>query len=90
MYQKDTLKKEINQHLPRSAYPLLNKVLQSPRISLSIPNTSIPNGTETSVLLKDFCTAFEAQKHTHNRYLLYFIRRSQHHSRPCCQQSCQG
>ena len=53
-YQKDTIKKEINQHLTTSATPLINKVLESPRIKLSNSNTLILDGIETGVLLKDF------------------------------------
>ena len=53
-YHKDTLKKEINQQLSTSATPLVNKFLESPRIKLSFSNTSILNGIETGVLLKDF------------------------------------
>ena len=53
-YDKDTLKKEINQQISTSASPLLNKVLGSPRIKLSNSNTLILDGKETGVLLKDF------------------------------------
>ena len=53
-YHKDTLKKETNQQLSTSASPLVNKILESPRIKLSISNTSILDGIETGVLLKDF------------------------------------
>ena len=52
-YHKDTLKKEINQQLSTSASPLVNKTLESPRIKLSNSNTSILDGIEISVLLKD-------------------------------------
>ena len=34
MYHKDTLKKEINRQLSTSASPLVNKILESPRIKL--------------------------------------------------------
>ena len=51
---KDTLKKEINQRLSTSASPLVNKILESPRIRLSNSNTLILDGIETGVLLKDF------------------------------------
>ena len=54
MYQRDTIKKEINQHLTTSATLLLNKVLESIRIKLSNSNTLILHGIETGVLLKDF------------------------------------
>ena len=53
-YHKDTLKKEINQQLSTSASPLVNKILESPRIKLSNFNTLILDGIETGVLLKDF------------------------------------
>ena len=53
-YHKDTLKKEINQQLSTSASPLVNEILESPRIELSNSNTLILDGTETGVLLKDF------------------------------------
>ena len=53
-YLKGTLKTEINQQLPTSASPLVNKLLESRRIKLSKSNTLILNGIETGVLLKDF------------------------------------
>ena len=53
-YHKDTLKKEINRQLSTSAFPLVDKTLESPRIKLSISNTLILNGKETGVLFKDF------------------------------------
>ena len=53
-YHKDTLRKEINQQLSTSASPLVNKVLESPRIKLSNANALILAGIETGVLLKDF------------------------------------
>ena len=51
---RDTLKKENNQQLSASAYRLLNKTLESPRVKLSNSNTLIVDGIETGVLLKDF------------------------------------
>ena len=54
MYHKDTLKKEINQQLSTSRFPLVNKILESPRIKLSNSNPLILDGIETGVLLKDF------------------------------------
>ena len=48
------LENEINQQLSTSASPLINKILESPRIKLSIYNTLIWNGRETAVLLKVF------------------------------------
>ena len=54
MYQKVTLKKEINQQLSTSASPLVNKILESPRIKLLNSNIFILDGIETGVLLKDF------------------------------------
>ena len=53
-YHKDTLKKEINQQLSTSASPLVNKILETPRIKPSNSNTLILEGIETGVLLKDF------------------------------------
>ena len=61
MYHRDTLRKEINQQLSASASPLVNKVLESPRIKLSISITLILDGIETGV-----------QKRTRARYSLYF------------------
>ena len=54
MCHKDTLKREINQQLSTSASPLVNKILESPRIKLSNSKTLILGGIETGVLLKDF------------------------------------
>ena len=54
MYHKDLLRKEINQQLSTSASPLVNKILESPRIKPSNSNTLILDGIETGVLLKDF------------------------------------
>ena len=87
-YHKDTFKKEINQQLSTSASPLVNKISESPRIKLSNSNTLILDGIDWCAV-EGLCTAFEAQKRTHTRYLLYFTWRRQHHSRHCCQQSCQ-
>ena len=53
-YHKDTLRKEINQQLSTSAFPLVNKILKYPRIRLSNSNTLILDGIETGVLFKDF------------------------------------
>ena len=53
-YHKDTLKKEINQQISTSASPLVNKLLESPRIKQSTSNTLVLDGIETGVLLKDF------------------------------------
>ena len=71
-YHKDTLKKEIDQQLSTSASPLVNKILESPRMKLSKSNTLILDGTETGVLLKDFAQRLKRQKRTHTRYLLHF------------------
>ena len=49
MYHKDTLKKEINQQLSTSDSHRVNKILESPRIKLSISNTLILDGIETGV-----------------------------------------
>ena len=53
-YHRSTLKKEINQQLSTSASPLVNKILEPPRIKPSNSNTLILYGLETGVLLKDF------------------------------------
>ena len=53
-YQKDTIKKGINQHLTTSTTSVLNKVLESPRIKLSNSNTMNPDGIGTGVLSMDF------------------------------------
>ena len=53
-YHKDTSKKVNNQQLSTSASPLVNKILESPRIKLSNSNTLILVGIETGVLLTDF------------------------------------
>ena len=53
-YHIDTLKKENNQQLRKSAFPLLDKILESARIKLSNFNTLILDGTETGVLLNNF------------------------------------
>ena len=53
-YHKDTLKKESNQQLSTSASPLVNKIIESPRIKLSNSNTLILDGIETGEQLKDF------------------------------------
>ena len=68
---KDTLKKEINQQLSTSASPLVNKILESPRIKLSNSNTD-SGWNRDWCAVEGLCTAFEAQKGTHTRYLLYF------------------
>ena len=51
---KVTLKTEINQQLTTNASPLVNKILESPRINLSNSNTLLLDGLETSVLLMEF------------------------------------
>ena len=53
-YQKITVKKENIHHLIASAIPLPDKILESPRILLSIFNTKFFDGLETGVLLKEF------------------------------------
>ena len=53
-YHKDTLKKENNQQPSTSASPLVNKILEFPRIKFSNANTLILDGKETGLLLKDF------------------------------------
>ena len=48
------IKLEINQQLCTNASPLVNKILESRRIKLSISNTLMLDGIQTGVLLKDF------------------------------------
>ena len=52
-YHIDTLKTEINQQFSTSASPLVNRILESPRIKLSNSNALIPDGIQTGKLLKD-------------------------------------
>ena len=70
-YHKNRLNKEINQQLSKRASPLLNKFLESPRIKLSNSNTLLLDRRDWCAV-EGLCTAFEAQKRTHSRYLLYF------------------
>ena len=58
-YDKDTLKKGINHQLSKSASPIVNKILESPRIRLSISKTLILDGKEIGVLLKVFAQRFK-------------------------------
>ena len=71
-YHKGTLKQEINQELTISASPLVNKISESPRINLSNFHTLILDWNRDWCAVEVLCTTFEAQKHTHTRYLLYF------------------
>ena len=56
-YHKDTIIKEINQHLTTKA--TTHQVLDSPRNKLSNSNTLILDGIETVVLLRDFAQRLE-------------------------------
>ena len=53
-YQIDSLKKEMNKKLFSKADSLVDKILSSPRIKLSISETSILDGVETGIFLSDF------------------------------------
>ena len=53
-FQVDSLKKDINKKLFSKADSLVDKLLASPRIKLSLSNTIVLDGTDTGVLLQDF------------------------------------
>ena len=50
----DSLKTDINKKLFAEADSLVDKLLASPRIKLSLSNTIVLDGADTGVLLKDF------------------------------------
>ena len=52
--QVDSLKKDINKKLFAKADSLVDRLLASPRIKLSLSNTIVLDGTDTVVLLQDF------------------------------------
>ena len=52
--QVDSLKKDINKKLFSKPDSLVDKLLASPRIKLSLSNTIVLVGTDTGVLLQDF------------------------------------
>ena len=52
--QVDSQKKDINKKLFAKADSLVDKLLASPRIKLSLSNTIVLDGTDTGVLLQDF------------------------------------
>ena len=52
--QVDSLKKDINKKLFAKADSLVDKLLASPRIKLSLSNTIVLDGTDTGVLLQEF------------------------------------
>ena len=52
--QVDSLKKDINKKLFAKADSLVDTLLASPRIKLSLSNTIVLDGTDTGVLLQDF------------------------------------
>ena len=51
--QVDSLKKDINKKLFAKADSLVDKLLASPRMKLSLSNTIVLDGTDTGVLLQD-------------------------------------
>ena len=53
-YQIDSIKKEIYKKLISEADSLVDKILSSPRIKLSISETLILDGVETAIFLSDF------------------------------------
>ena len=72
-YHKDTLKKGINKQLSTSASPLLNRVLESPRIKLSNSSILILDGIETGVLLKDFIQRLKLKKYMYPIFTLLYL-----------------
>ena len=52
--QVDSLKKDINKKLFAKADSLVDKILASPRVKLSLSKTIVLDGTDTGVLLHDF------------------------------------
>ena len=52
--QFDSLRKDTNKKLFAKADSLVDKLLASPRINLSLSNTVVLDGTDTGVLLHDF------------------------------------
>ena len=74
-YHKDMLKKEINQQLSTSASPLVNKILETPRIKLSKGNTLIVDGIEIGLLLRDFAQRLKLKNvPISDIYLLYLTQ----------------
>ena len=74
-YHKDMLKKEINQQLSTSASPLVNKILETPRIKLSKGNTLIVDGIEIGLLLRDFAQRLKLKNvPIPDIYLLYLTQ----------------
>ena len=67
-YHRDTIKKEVNQQLSKSASPVVNKSLESPRIKLSNSNTLILDGIVNGVLLKDFAQRLKSKTYP---YLIF-------------------
>ena len=53
-YQIDSFKKEINKRLFSKADTLVDKILSSPRIKLSISQTLFLDGVENGIFLSDF------------------------------------
>ena len=56
--QIESLKKVINKKLFAKADSLVDELLASPRIKLSLSNTIVLDGTDTGVLLQDFAHRF--------------------------------
>ena len=89
-YHKDTLEKENNQQLNTSASPLVNtNRWVSSHQAIKVQHFDSWWNRDWCAV-EGLCTALEAQKRTRTRHLPYLTWRSQHDSRPCCQQSCQG
>ena len=72
-YHKHTLEKENNQQLSTSVSPLVNKILESPRIKLSSSNTLILDGRETGLLLKDFPQRLKRKTYPYPTFCLLYL-----------------
>ena len=72
-YYKDTLKKEINEQLSTSASPQVNKTLVSSHQAIKFQHFD-SGWNRDWCAVEGLCTAFEAQKRTRTRYLLYLTQ----------------
>ena len=69
-YQEDTIKKGFNQHLTTSATQSFG-VSSHQHQAVKFQHMNSRWDTDWCAV-EGLCTAFEAQKHTHTRYLFYF------------------
>ena len=70
--QVDSLKKDINKKLFAKADSLVDKLLASPRIKLSLSNTIVLDGTDTGVLLQDFAQHLRRKTLTYPTFTLLY------------------